>query len=76
MCKGEQVLLQALELIGKDWEENYRPEVIRLDEQKVDLLLQVRSLAEDPGGAVTFEVIRDRAPTFVDQYRLVTLKTF
>lgn len=68
------VLLDALELLGTTWENDYRPEDIRLSERAVKFLLSVKKLVDDPGGLVTAALVRAKAPTFADQYQQVLMR--
>lgn len=72
---GERdLLLGLIEFTGKNWEENERPEDIRLSPEKVNILLTVRALVTDPEATLTVDELRAKAPTFVDQYRQVLMR--
>lgn len=72
---GERdLLLDLIEFTGKRWEENERPEDIRLSQEKVQLLLAIRALVDDPEATLNADELRAKAPTFVDQYRQVLMR--
>lgn len=68
------LLLQALELIGVEWEETKRPEDIRLREKDVMFLLTVKALARAKNSGLTGDDIRGGAPTFADQFQQVMMQ--
>lgn len=74
MIGERDVLLKFIELTGKDWEENERPEDIRLDPEKVDALLSVRSLVANPQNDLDTSTLRERCPAFCSVYREVMLR--
>jgi virulence-associated protein VagC len=74
MTKERDLLLGLIEFTGKQWEENERPEDIRLSPEKVDILLKVRALVIDPESDLTLDLLRVQAPTFVDQHRQVLMR--
>jgi hypothetical protein len=72
---GERdLLLMLIEQTSKEWEENYRPEDVRLSAEKINLLLSIRALVADRGSDIDIALLRDRCPTFVSVYRAVLLR--
>lgn len=72
---GERgLMIQALEIIGQQWEENQLPQEILLSDQNVNLILTTRELVADPGSGITAELLRSGCPTFVDQLQQATMR--
>lgn len=72
---GERdVMLMMIEHVGREWEENYRPEDIRLNREKIDILLSIRALVANSGIGISIPLLRKSCPTFVSVYRAVMLR--
>lgn len=67
----KDVLLQFLEITGREWRDNYRAEDIRRDPLKIDALLGVNHLVAT---GLSVELLRERCPTFCAAYRDVMLR--
>lgn len=66
------VLLLLLQMIGKDWEDNARPEDIRLSSEKIDALKSVNALVAN--GTLDAGELRASSPAFVTVYQQVMLR--
>jgi hypothetical protein len=74
MINERNVLLQLMEHTAQEWEEHYRPEDIRLSEEKIDILLNVRALVANPDTGITVEMIHDQCPMFTAWHRAVLMR--
>jgi hypothetical protein len=68
------VLLKLIEHTGREWEEHERPEDVRLNSEKIDILLSIRALVANRGADFDMHTLRDECPTFVSVYRAVMLR--
>ena len=69
-----KLFVDLLAQIAEDWEETYTSEALRLDYNKIDLLMRVQEMAAQPGSDVNFELLRSRAPGFCSVFRSVILR--
>ena len=71
-----RALLNLMEITADGWADSARPEALRLSEPIMRHLLDVQVLARDGSAEVTSDLIRQHAPTFVDQYEQVMMRPF
>jgi hypothetical protein len=72
---GERdVLLKVIEQLGREWEEKARPEDIRLSQERIEILLNVRALVANADVDLSIELLRERCPAFLGVYRAVMLR--